>query len=72
MVIRKENRGKFSGGYYEKVTPVPIPNTVVKLLSADDTWLETTWESKSLPDLYQSLVQSMHEALFYVLKKSKT
>ena len=36
-------------------TPVPIPNTAVKLLSADDTWLETARESKSLPDLYESL-----------------
>ena len=45
---------KFSGGYYEKVTPVPIPNTAVKLLSADDTWMVASRESKSLPDLYQS------------------
>ena len=44
---------KISGGYNEKVTPVPIPNTVVKLLSADDTWMETSWESRTLPDLYQ-------------------
>ena len=46
---------KFSGGYYEKVTPVPIPNTEVKLLSADDTWLATTRESRSPPDLYENL-----------------
>ena len=44
---------KFSGGYYEKVTPVPIPNTVVKLLSADDTWRVASWESRSPPDLYE-------------------
>ncbi len=31
------------------VTPVPIPNTVVKLLCADDTWRVTAWESKTLP-----------------------
>mgnify|MGYP001776648527 CR=1 FL=1 len=30
-------------------TPVPIPNTAVKLPSADDTWRETAWESRSLP-----------------------
>ena len=36
-------------------TPVPIPNTAVKHLSADNTWLETARESKSLPDLYESL-----------------
>ena len=27
-----------SGGDGEKVTPVPIPNTEVKLLSADGSW----------------------------------
>ena len=26
------------GGYYTEVTPVPIPNTEVKLLRVDDTW----------------------------------
>ena len=26
------------GEYSEEDPPVPIPNTVVKLLSADDTW----------------------------------
>ena len=36
-------------------TPVPIPNTAVKHLSADNTWLATARESKSLPDLYESL-----------------
>ena len=36
------------------VTPVPIPNTEVKHLSADNTWLATARESKSLPDLYQN------------------
>ena len=27
-----------SGGYSEEVTPVPIPNTAVKLFSADGSW----------------------------------
>ena len=40
-------------------TPVPIPNTEVKHLSADNTWLATAWESKSLPELYSSLAQSV-------------
>ena len=31
-------------------TPVPIPNTTVKTLPADDTRLETAWESRRLPD----------------------
>ena len=37
------------GDYSEEVTPVPIPNTEVKLLCADDTWRATAWESKTLP-----------------------
>ena len=38
-----------SGGHGEEETPVPIPNTEVKLLSADGTALETGWESRSPP-----------------------
>ena len=30
-------------------TPVPIPNTLVKSEAADDTMLETAWESRWLP-----------------------
>ena len=30
-------------------TPVPIPNTMVKTQAADDTMLETAWESRRLP-----------------------
>ena len=39
-----------SGDYGERDPPVPIPNTEVKPFSADGTWLETTWESRTLPD----------------------
>ena len=46
---------KFSGGNDEMDTPVPIPNTAVKHLSADNTWLETARESRSPPDLYENL-----------------
>ena len=45
---QKELR-KQCGDNSEEVTPVPIPNTEVKLLSADDTWWETAWESRTLP-----------------------
>jgi hypothetical protein len=58
---------KLSGGYYEKVTPVPIPNTAVKLLSVDDTWTVASRESRSLPDLYQSPLLNMQRALFCLL-----
>ena len=35
-----------------RVTPVHIPNTMVKLQTADGTMLETAWESRRLPDLW--------------------
>src|SRR5437764_3270116 len=38
-----------SGGYSEGETPLPIPNRAVKPLSADGTWLERAWESRSPP-----------------------
>ncbi len=41
-----------SGDYGLKVTPVPMPNTKVKLQSADGTAGEALWKSKSLPDEY--------------------
>ena len=42
----------FSGVSSEGETPVPIPNTEVKPLSADGTALETVWESRSPPGSY--------------------
>ena len=39
-----------SGGYSAEATPVPIPNTVVKLSCAENTWLETARKPRSLPD----------------------
>ncbi len=48
----KENieEHKGFGGDGGGVTPVPIPNTEVKPTSADGTWVETPWESRSPPD----------------------
>ena len=34
------------------VTPVPIPNTMVKTCAADGTWLETARESRRVPTLW--------------------
>src|SRR4051812_30019375 len=41
---------EISGGHSGGVTPVPIPNTEVKPASADGTWGEAPWESRSPPD----------------------
>ena len=38
-----------SGDNGEEDPPVPIPNTEVKLFSAEDTWRETAWENRTLP-----------------------
>ena len=45
-------RVKVFGGDSEEVTPVPIPNTAVKLFSADGTARETVWESRTLPGFF--------------------
>src|SRR4051812_46371442 len=42
-----------SGGHSGGVTPVPIPNTEVKPSSADGTWDESPWESRTPPDFFQ-------------------
>ena len=62
---------QFSGGNDEKDTPVPIPNTVVKLLGADDTWMETSRESRSLPDLYQASMVYAIGACLYLIQISR-
>ena len=33
----------------DEVTPVPIPNTEVKLISVENTWLATAWEDRAVP-----------------------
>ncbi len=45
-----ENSSKIFGGNDAEDTPVPIPNTEVKLRSAYDTWREAARESRSLPE----------------------
>ncbi len=41
---------KKSGDDSEEDPPVPMPNTVVKLFSVDDTWWVTARESRELPE----------------------
>ena len=56
MKARRKRRSNkiatISGGNDGEVPPVPIPNTEVKLSSAESTWLDTAREDKSLPDSY--------------------
>ena len=44
----------FPGGNSEEATPVPIPNTEVKLSRADGTAGATLWESRSLPGSFRT------------------
>ena len=54
------------GDYSEEVTPVPIPNTVVKLLSAENTWRGTARENMTSPALEKTLVELT--SVFLVLR----
>ena len=56
MAIRK------SGGNDGEATPVPIPNTEVKLSSVDGTWTAGSWESRSPPGIDSSIAQSVEHA----------
>ena len=40
---------KIVGVDYDEGPPVPIPNTEVKLISAEDTWLETARDNRKMP-----------------------
>ena len=40
-----------------EVPPVPIPNTVVKLVYGDNTWLATAREDKSMPTQSKTGIQ---------------
>ena len=51
------------GGFSEAAPPVPIPNTEVKRLSADDTAFVRVWENRSLPGgfvLVETKVRNQH------------
>ena len=50
MKVLTQDIVKISGGNGWEATPVPIPNTEVKLPRADNTWLATAREDRSLPD----------------------
>ena len=47
------------GDYDAEVTPVPIPNTEVKLCSADGTWREAARESRSSPELKKHIARAV-------------
>ena len=60
-----------SGGYNREATPVPIPNTEVKLAGVHNTWLETAREDRLLPDYMKLNNGNVVELLFYLSTSSK-
>ena len=54
-----------SGEINGEATPVPIPNTEVKLSRAEDTWLETARESRYSPDFFMQKILHMIE--FFIM-----
>ena len=51
------------GAYYGGVPPVPIPNTVVKPVRAEDTWRAASRENRSVPQ--QRALREI-SGLFYI------
>ncbi len=46
---KPDRQNRIFGVYGAEVPPVPIPNTVVKLCSAENTWLEAARENRAMP-----------------------
>ena len=62
---------RFFGDHSGEVPPVPIPNTEVKLSSADGTARATVWESRSLPNsFFKPLVNPVDKGLFLFVSSS--
>ena len=48
-VLTLKDLSLIAGANGDEVPPVPIPNTEVKLISAEDTWRVTAWENRAVP-----------------------
>ena len=79
--VRFPHGSPIAGVYNAEVPPVPIPNTEVKLSSAEDTWREAAWENRSMPapatpwcGTHSSLAQSVEHAAVNrrVVRSSRT
>ena len=62
---RKEVFSDIVGVFNGEGPPVPIPNTEVKLTSADDTCLATDWKNRLMPT--QSSSERMGSDFFIAL-----
>ena len=55
---------KVFGDDWMKEIPVPIPNTVVKLQTAENTLWETVGEDRKSPRLYKGSMENIHRTFF--------
>ena len=52
------------------VTPVLIPNTMVKTYAAENTKLATAWEDRWLPDSFLGIWTTLNQQTICTLKTS--
>lgn len=50
----QSNKRSHSGDDSNEDPPVPIPNTVVKLISVENTWRVTARENRAVPTLFKA------------------
>ena len=69
--FQSTNSDRFSGDGYED-PPVPISNTVVKLINAESTWLEAAWKDRTLlnKETHHRDVMSFFSVLSYQAARS--
>ena len=58
-----------TGAYDDEVPPVPIPNTEVKLIRAEDTWRATAWEDRSVP--VPRIWMILHESSIFFCRENQ-
>ena len=68
MMCNCLNNYNYFGGYSGEVTPVPIPNTEVKLFCADGTARATVWESRTPPEFNNKTPFIMDEGGFVIIR----
>ena len=61
VLKKKHTKIKVSGDDNEEEIPVPMPNTEVKLLSAEDTYELPCWENRKSPDFFMPFYSKFWE-----------
>ena len=61
---------KIVGVDCDEGTPVPIPNTVVKLIYADNTWLVTAREDRTMPTQSKTGIRKDSGLFSFLYQKS--